>query len=234
MKNTKDVVEMMMAMMDKADKDIFKGLFNVMLELGIGEEDEPNKVAKPVKLLAPGSVKVEKVDIAPEYIKDKSRKDRVREDALHRTKDCGGKKKNRTREEYKKNHRNHMDRLYEQGIYIGDTVKNRRYAQKMDALERGADDNALAEQDVLLYMGLVEEKERCELLVQKLTRECEALQRIHDNMVRHLSDEVYNQMVSGVIFRYFPGVNIESYAPEALKNAKGSLAEVTAELERYF
>lgn len=228
-----DVVEMMMNMMDAtADKNKFDALFDVMLELGIGEEEEPEKVAvKLVKLLPSIPVKVKELDLVPEYIKDKSRKDHVREDALHRTKNCGGKKKNRTREEYKKNRRDHMDRLCEQGIYIGDTVKNRRAIQKMDALERGADDNALAEQDILDYMRVVEAKKYYKILVESLTKECEALEGLQEKFSEFLKDAV---RVDKDIVSYMPTVSIDSYAFEALEYAKYSLAEVTAELERYF
>lgn len=230
MKN--NVVELMMDMMDRADKDKFSTLFDVMLELGIGEEEKPEKVTvKLVKLLPSTPVKVKELNLAPEYIKDKSRKDHVREDALHRTKDCGGKKKNRSREDYKNNRRDHMDRLCEKGIYLGDTVKNRRALQKMDALERGADDNALAEQDVADYMRVVEAKKRYENIVDCLTKECEALEELQEKFSELLNNvaRADNDIVS-----YMPTLSIDSYAFEALEYAKDSLADVTAELERYF
>ena len=155
-----------------------------------------------------------------------------RQDALHRIKDAGGKKRGRTRKDYVEHRKdsNHEGKLYQQSIYMGGgTVKNRRYAEKMADLERGVVDDQLAEQDALDYFRLVESRDYFEGLVERLAKECDALDEIERKMRDEL-DETY----LGTFFQYLPTVYVESFAFDALENAEDSLNNIKAQLERYF
>ena len=155
-----------------------------------------------------------------------------RQNALHRIKDAGGKKRGKTRKDYveHRNDSNHEGKLYQQSIYMGDTIKNRRYAQKMDALERGTLDDEMAKQDVFDYLRLVEAKKSYEDTYNRMKKECEELQKIHEKLKDVLAEEVKK---SDVNFVYSPCIDIESYAFDALDNAKDALERITAQLERY-
>lgn len=150
--------------------------------------------------------------------------------AKWRTKFTG--KKDRTREDYKsakeKNAAEKEYRSYSRGGYDRNgIIQNRRMAEATkDALNDTVYTKDMVDYEVDQYVRLIEARDYYQNLVNRLQKEVEIIKWMYSEFSLKLERQAYANN-----FAYSPIVNVDSYATDALEEAKADLAEVESELD---
>lgn len=142
-----------------------------------------------------------------------------------------GKKNGRSREDYKvakeMNEEKWSFRSYSRGGYDRNgIIQNRRYNEAMEDAMKNADTDDWRG-DVNTYISLIEAKESLECNIRKLELEVDEV-AFMDYQFRKWAMEAAK--THG--FKFRPRVKVDSYAEEALGNARASLAEIEEDIDK--
>ena len=142
-----------------------------------------------------------------------------------------GKKNGRSREDYKTakemNEMKWSFRSYSRGGYDRHgVIKNRRYNEAVEDAMKNADDGW--RDDVNTYIFLVEAKESLECYIRQLELEVDEV-AFMDYQFRKWAME--SARTHG--FKFRPRVKVDSWAEEALENARASLAEMEDDIDNF-
>ena len=142
-----------------------------------------------------------------------------------------GKKNGRSREDYKTakemNEMKWSFRSYSRGGYDRNgIIKNRRYNEAVKDAMKNADDDWRG--DVNTYISLIEAKESLECYIRQLELEVDEV-AFMDYQFRKWAME--SARTHG--FKFRPRVKVDSWAEEALQNARASLAEMEEDIDKF-